>query len=228
MTSAARYGRRPPPVAPLAVAAALTAAASGLAAQPAASGGKPVHSVAEFRNEGVVRQRFDLTCGAAAIATVLTYQFDRPVSERAVVLAMLRRTSPVLVRMRLGFSLLDLKRYAASQGFVAAGFSGMSLDDLDARAPVIVPIRWHGFRHFVVYRGRRADRVLIADPAFGNRTLAQDDFVAAWAGGIGFIVFDPTNPQAPNRMGAPVALFIAPGVQARRDAIDTLNAEVRP
>ena len=204
------------------------AAASGFAAEPPARGAKPVRSLAEFRNQGVVRQRFDLTCGAAAIATVLTYQFGRPVGEREVVLAMLRRTNPVMVRMRLGFSLLDLKRYAAGQGFAAAGFADMTLADLDAHAPVIVPIRWHGFRHFVVYRGRRAGRVLIADPAFGNRTLAEDDFNAAWANGIGFIVFDPARPDAPNRMGAPAELFIAPPGQARRAAIDTPRTEVRP
>ena len=138
---------------------------------------------------------------------------------------MLRRTSPTVVRMRLGFSLLDLKVYAASHGVAAAGFSNMTLEDLDAHAPVIVPLRWHGFRHFVVYRGRLGDRVLIADPSFGNRTLNDQAFTASWANGIGFIVFDPVNPQAPNRMGAPGELFVTPGRQAERAAIS--NIQVR-
>ena len=128
----------------------------------------------ELRDEQVVRQQWDLSCGAAAIATVLTYQLNHPVSEREVALAMLRHTTPNLVRSRLGFSLLDLKAYAATHGFAVAAFSDMTLDDLDPLAPAITPIRWHGFSHFVVYRGRRAGRVLIADPAFGNRTLTED------------------------------------------------------
>jgi predicted double-glycine peptidase len=187
-----------------------------------------VRSLAEFRDEDVVRQRLDLTCGAAAIATLLTYQFGRPVSERAVVLALLGRTSAALVRARLGFSLLDLKGYVASQGLAAAGLGGMTLDDLDQRAPAIVPLRWHGFRHFVVYRGRRGDRVLLADPAFGNRTLRFDAFQSAWAGGIAFVVFDPANPHAPNRLGAPPELFLVPGEQAQRAVIADSRIGGRP
>jgi len=173
----------------------------------------------ELRNEGVIRQQWDLSCGAAAVATLLTYQLEHPVTERQVAAAMLRRTSPEVVRERLGFSLLDLKNYAASQGFGAAGYGDMTLDDLDAMAPAIVPIRWRGFPHFVIYRGRSGDRVLIADPAFGNRTLPDTTFKAVWAGGVGFVVFDPAHPHAPNRMGAPAELFMAPWGQGARAAI---------
>jgi len=175
-----------------------------------------------------VRQRLDLTCGAAAIATVMTYQFGRAVTERGVVLALLGRTNPALVRAQLGFSLLDLKRYASTQGLTAAGFGGMSVDDLDARAPAIVPMRWHGFRHFVVYRGRQGDRVLLADPAFGNRTLRVDAFQSAWAGGIAFLVFDPANPHRSNRMGAPAELFLVPNDQTRRAVLAVSNPGVSP
>ncbi len=202
-------------------AAATVAAAAALAAgclAPAAQG-RVVRSMLEIRDEQVVRQQWDLSCGAAAIATVLTYQLNHPVSEREVALAMLRHTSPALVRQRLGFSLLDLKAYAATHGFAVAAYEQMSLDDLDPLAPAITPIRAHGLPHFVVYRGRRDGRVLIADPAFGNRTLSEDAFRAAWANGIGFIVFDPKNPHAPNRMGAPAELFLTPALQATRQAV---------
>jgi uncharacterized protein len=185
---------------------------------PEAAGAKLVRSMSEIRNQQVVRQQWDLTCGAAAIATLLTYQLGRPVSERQVVVAMLHRTSPSLVRARLGFSLLDLKVYVATQGLAAAAFGEMTLDDLDDLAPAIVPIRWHGFRHFVVYRGRQGGRVLIADPAFGNRTLPEEVFTSVWAGGVGFVVFDPVQPRAPNRMGTPADLFMAPGTQTARAA----------
>lgn len=175
--------------------------------------------MAEIRGQQLIRQNWDLSCGAAAVATVLTYQLGHPVSEREVAAAMLRRTSASLVRARQGFSLLDLKIYAAAQGFAAAGFGGMTLDDLDAVAPAIVPVSSHGFPHFVVYRGRRGDRVLVGDPAFGNRTLPEDAFKAVWAGGVGFVVFDPANPRPGNRMGAPGDLFLIPTRQEARAAI---------
>jgi predicted double-glycine peptidase len=210
-------GRRVASAALAALALAGAAPSALASAQPA--GARQVRSIREIRGEQVVRQAWDLSCGAAAIATLLTYQLGRPVTERQVVTAMLRRTTPSLVRARLGFSLLDLKIYAATQGLGAAAFDDMTLDDLDGLAPAIVPIRWHGFRHFVIYRGRRGDRVLIADPAFGNRTLPDDVFKAIWAGGVGFVVFDPASPHPPNRMGAPAELFLAPGAMQQHAAL---------
>ena len=58
-----------------------------------------------------------------------------------------------LVRARRGFSLLDLKRFAASRGFEAAGYGDLTLDELVAMAPVVAPMRVFGFGHFVVVRG---------------------------------------------------------------------------
>jgi hypothetical protein len=185
-----------------------------------------VRSLLELHNAGVVRQHWDLTCGAAAIATLLDGQFGRQVSERQVAVAMLRKTNPLLVRLRLGFSLLDLKRYAASQGLEAEGYSGLSLDEALARAPLIVPIRMHGFRHFVVLRGRDGERVLLADPAFGERTQTVWDFEADWANRIGFVLIDPNDPHAPNHMGAPARLVLAPGDQALR--MVTAPMAIRP
>jgi predicted double-glycine peptidase len=187
-------------------------ATAGPASEP--PGGKAIRTLVAIRNEQVVRQQWDYSCGAAAIATVLTYQLNHPVTERQVALGILRHEDAKLVRARLGFSLLDLKLYAATQGFAAAGFGQMSLDDLDGMAPAIVPIRVHGFRHFVVYRGRRGDRVLIADPSFGNRTLPTDTFKKVWANNVAFVVFNPSDPHPPNRMGAPAELFLAPASRA--------------
>ena len=216
----------------LAVAAGFTAVAATpfrvQAEDERGVGSKQVVSLIELRQAKVVRQQWDLTCGAAAIATLMTYQLNRPVSEREVTLAMLQRTSPLLVRLRLGFSLLDLKRYAATQGLEATGYGGLGLDDLVAMAPVIVPIRSHGFRHFVVLRGRSGDRLLLADPAFGNRTMSADTFEAQWANHLGFTVTDPSQPPPPNRMGAPARLFLTPTGQTLRTASALIDVRLRP
>ena len=44
----------------------------------------PIRSLQEIRHEGVVIQKWDTSCGAAALATVLTYSLNDPVSEREV------------------------------------------------------------------------------------------------------------------------------------------------
>jgi uncharacterized protein len=188
---------------------------------------KPVRSLLALRNERVVRQEWDLTCGAAAVATLLTYQLNDPVSEREAALGMLRTGDIRLVRARLGFSLLDLKRFVASRGFVATGYGELELNELLAMAPIIVPIRVRNFGHFVVLRGAQEDRVLLADPAFGNRTMTLDAFNKAWTHKVGFVVVRASEPHPPNRMTAPSSLFLTPSQMALRTSIPALRSKGR-
>src|SRR5690242_10352026 len=81
----------------------------------------PVRSLLEIRQANVIIQQWDASCGAAALATLLTYHLGNAVSERAVAQAMLGKTDPLRVKHRGGFSLLDLKRYAEARGFQADG-----------------------------------------------------------------------------------------------------------
>src|SRR5258707_8396810 len=80
-----------------------------------AEGDQPVQSVLEIRHDRVMIQKWDLSCGAAALATVLYYQFGEPVTEKEIAHALMSRTEyvehPELVQLREGFSFLDLKRY---------------------------------------------------------------------------------------------------------------------
>ena len=149
---------------------------------------EPVRSLREIRQEKVVIQQWDTSCGAAALATLLKYQHGLAVSEKEIAEAMLRRTSPLKVKTRGGFSLLDLKRYADSQGLEGVGYMQLALDDLVDMAPAIAPVVVRGYPHFVVVRGKAAGKMLLADPAFGNRTMNVRSFEEAWQGGIGFAV----------------------------------------
>lgn len=166
---------------------ALLAALAALAFCADASA-QPVRSLLEMRQKGVVVQQWDTSCGAAALATVLTYGFKDPVSERAVAQAMLRRTDPLRVKVRGGFSLLDMKRFAETRGYAAAGFRKASLEELLAMQYPIVPIDEHGDPHFVVVRGLREGKLDVADPAFGNRMMPVERFKAAWQDGVAFVV----------------------------------------
>jgi predicted double-glycine peptidase len=80
----------------------------------------------------------------------------------------------------------------------------------------------------VVLRGRDGDRLLLADPAFGDRTLPVETFKAQWANHIGFTVADPAEPNPPNRMGAPERLFLTPSDQALRAAAAAVEVRPRP
>ena len=165
---------------------------TGLMSASSLAYGQPVRSLLEIRHQGVVVQQWDSSCGAAALATVLTYALKDPVSERTVAEGMLRRTNPLRVRVRGGFSLLDMKRFAENRGYSAAGFRDLSLHELLEMQSPIVPIAEHGNPHFVVVRGLKEDGALdIADPAFGNRKISIERFTTVWQNGIGFIVTRP-------------------------------------
>lgn len=149
----------------------------------------PVKSFLELREQNLVRQGWDVSCGAAALSTVLTYHYDEPYSEATIAVSILANTDPVRVRERGGFSLLDLKRFAEAVGYSANGYAGMTLDDLaGSDVPVIIPVRIRDLDHFVVFRGIAAGRVLIGDPAFGNLILSTERFLEIWTSGIGFFV----------------------------------------
>jgi len=89
----------------------------------------PVRSLLERRQERTVQQGFDLSCGAAALATLLTYEHGDGTSERAVIEGILQRSDPERIRSRGGFSLLDLKRFALSKGYQAFGYGDVRLED---------------------------------------------------------------------------------------------------
>jgi predicted double-glycine peptidase len=157
-----------------------------------AAGSKPIRTLKDIRTEGVVRQRWDMSCGAAALSTLLTYDFKDKTPETAIVVWILDRTDPERVRKRGGFSLLDLKHFAQARGYQAEGFRDMSLKELaEQKSSVITPIRLKGFDHFVVVKAVVGDRVLLADPGFGNVTMKTNRFMEVWKNGIVFVVHPP-------------------------------------
>lgn len=143
-----------------------------------------VRSLMEQRQHNVVLQQWELSCAAAALATVLRYQYGVPVTERTVALGLINRpeylNNPDLVRLRRGFSLLDMKRYVDGLGFDGVGLGQLAFSDLLDLAPIIVPMNLQGFPHFVVFRGATSKTVLLADPAFGNVTMSKTKFLHGW------------------------------------------------
>jgi len=149
----------------------------------------PVKSWKELKQQQLVRQQWDISCGAAALSTLMTWYHGLPLNEKTVANALLRTTKVNRVRARGGFSLLDLKRFVEAIGFSGEGYGKMSITDLaDKKQPAILPIRLYGLDHFVVYRGRVGDRFYIGDPAFGNISLTRDRLYEVWKSRIAFYV----------------------------------------
>lgn len=147
----------------------------------------PVKSLAQVRFATTVRQEMDWSCGSAAVATLLTYNYDYPITERQALEAMFARGNQATIR-REGFSLLDIKLFLESIGFEADGFE-TTLDRLAvARVPAIVMISDNGYHHFVVVKGMKHGNVLIGDPARGARSVPRKEFESLWRNRIVFVV----------------------------------------
>jgi hypothetical protein len=200
------------------VIACCLALATTLPSPSMAEGRGPVKSLLEMRQDRVVVQQWDLSCGAAALATLLNYQHGDPVAEREIAKGLIQReeylAEPLLVRARHGFSLLDLKRYVEARGYQGIGYGKLTLEDLIERAPIMVPVRFYGYNHFVVFRGALGNRVSLADPAFGNRTMLAAKFEDAWLdyskfGKVGFVVARIDDAPPPNRLAPRPTDFVS-------------------
>lgn len=161
--------------------------AADLPAADGASYALRVTSLKEARFRQTVRQQFDYSCGSAAVATLLTYHFDHPVTEQAAFQQMFLHGDQQRIR-RDGFSLLDIKRFLVSLGYAADGFE-LPLEKLaEAGFPAIVLVAERGYHHFVVIKGLAGGRVLLGDPAGGTRAMPRAQFDAIWQNGLLFVV----------------------------------------
>jgi predicted double-glycine peptidase len=170
--------------------------------QPAGEGLflKKVQSWRERRFRKVITQRVDFSCGAAALATVLHYQFGYPIGEREAILGMFRYGNRQEIRQR-GFSMLEMKDYVDTLHLKATGFRYGDVAHLEGKKfpPLITIITTRQYKHFVVIRRVAQNMVYISDPALGNRAIPVEDFNQNWI----HILFLVTGPVK----GTPEGLF---------------------
>lgn len=177
----------------------LVAASLGLVAVPAfagrvwlpgvAAGGVtvPAQSLQARRFARTVHQRYDYSCGSAAVATLLTYQYDHPVGELTVFDAMWKRGDQAKIRHE-GFSLLDMKHYLDAHGFESNGYITPLHRLEQVGIPAIVLVSERGYNHFVVVKGLGDGRVLVGDPSAGTRTVPLKRFHEMLRSRILFVV----------------------------------------
>lgn len=164
--------------------AAPFAAADQLVAMPnGAMLRAPVTSYYALRFENVVRQSLDLSCGAAALATLMKFHYGIETSEKKIIDSILKGASEEQRGKiaKSGFSMLELKHEGERAGFAVGGFRIDEIEKLaKLRVPAITLIKVRGYRHFVVIKGVRNGVIHIADPAFGNRSKTLRQFAESW------------------------------------------------
>lgn len=157
----------------------------------------PVTSLRDVPFRTVVRQRYDYSCGSAALATLLRFHYGRPVDEAQVFRAMFALGDQPKIR-QVGFSLLDMKTYLASVGLDADGYRENIIDLALSQTPAIAVISVGAYRHFVVVKGIGGGHVLVGDPALGLKSYTLAAFAKVWSGVV-LIVRPQERPAAFNR-----------------------------
>ncbi|MGF1612722.1 MAG: C39 family peptidase [Gammaproteobacteria bacterium] len=143
--------------------------------------------------ERVIPQQHDYSCGAAAVATLLTYHYDHPVDEPSVLKAMFATGDQAKIREE-GFSLLDMKQYLEAQGYNANGYRTSLTTLAEVGLPAIALTDTDGYLHFVVIKGVDRGRVLIGDPARGLTVVPKELFAETWKSGI-FLIVQGRDPR---------------------------------
>ncbi len=143
----------------------------------------------------VIRQRYDFSCGSAAVATLMTYHYGLAMTEDVPFAAMWEKGDKAVIK-KAGFSMFDMKNFFQSRGFQAEGYR-MTVADLSKFGrPSIVLLDVGGYKHFVVVKGISKNSVLVGDSVRGITQYSLGEFGKAWNGIVLAITKAPVDKHA--------------------------------
>lgn len=223
-----------------ATALALCCGTAALAAVPAGAGSLFLNGVGlgggaltmnlesfqEKKYKATIAQQYDFSCGSAALATLLTYNYGIPVSEQDVFQDMFQNGDKEVIA-ESGFSLLDIKNYLSRRGLESNGYHAPLTKLAQVRLPAIVLINVRGYSHFVVLEGVEDGWVLLSDPANGMRSEPIGEFENHWTGIFFLILTDAEQAQKGFNSDQKWAAAPAPPWELTRYMVD-LGTLARP
>lgn len=115
-----------------------------------------IEPASEFDFKHIVSQRYDYSCGSAALATILKYQLGEKFTETQIIHGLFRYGDKEQVEKKRAFSLLDMKKFVGVLGYNGVGYRADIEDLKDLNMPCILPIELYGYRHFTVFKDRKS------------------------------------------------------------------------
>ena len=147
----------------------------------------------ELKQQNIVMQRRDFSCGAAALATLIKYYWGDNVTEMTFLLALdkILTVEETRDRIRNGLTLTDLRKAATKVGYQAA-LGELTYQKLtESKVPLVVGITVRDYKHFVVYRGTDGELVYLADPIRGNIRIPAAEFQEQWQENAVLVIAKP-------------------------------------
>lgn len=132
----------------------------------------------------IIMQENDYSCGAAALATMMTYYFQNSVSELDILgdIEHLFNDDEKALIQSAGLSMTELGTIAQARGYQSAAIQLDPAALPDLPGPIIIFLRTNEYRHFAVLREVVDGKARIADPSRGNITLTIDELLRDWHG----------------------------------------------
>ena len=174
----------------------------------------PVQSFSEIKFGEVVKQKYDFSCGSAALASLLSHHYNMPMTEGLIFEEMFRFGDKAKIEEK-GFSMLDMKNFLARRGLKSDGFRLETAKMAELEMPAIALVNYSGYNHFVVIKGIKDNKVLVGDPSVGLHIMETEAFDAA-SNGVFLLIRDKVEvakagfnkasdwehsaPEAPSRM----------------------------
>jgi len=159
-----------------------------------------VNSIRDLRYNHIVSQRYDYSCGSAALATLLKYGYGIDIPETEMIRRMMVFSTPEVV-VKNGFSMLDMKKSVETIGLRGRGFRVAPDALYHLQIPVLVLMNSDGYEHFVIVKHAENGRIFVADPALGNRIIMEKDFDEKWNGLVFAVVGKPFLEDSPLLQG---------------------------
>ncbi len=164
-----------------------------------------VCSYKEIQQFQIVMQKYDYSCGAATLATIVRYYWGDNLDEVHFLklLPKLKLTEKELKdRVENGLTLTDLRDLANMAGYQATMAKVKFSELAEAKVPVVVGITVRKHEHFAVFRGTDGRYVYLADPIRGNIRTPVELFLEQWQKNAILIVAKPnTEVKTINPMG---------------------------
>nr|WP_290879552.1 cysteine peptidase family C39 domain-containing protein [Helicobacter sp.] len=149
-----------------------------------------VESLQENHNQNVIRQKFEESCGAASLATLLNLFGIQQYQEQEILNVLNQKTDML--------SFQELQKAATILGYDTKGFQ-LSREVLQRTAyPLLVRIENDPrFPHFVVIINFKGDFLKVLDPNFGEYISTKKEFYSIWdrnhTGGYALVVTNKEN-----------------------------------
>ncbi len=158
----------------------------------------------QLRDQHVIKQDKDFSCGASSLATIMNYFYQIKVTEQQLLedieaIKRLKRKKALQANEVTMASFLDLANVSRKYGLKAKGITTNYNSLSKLSIPVIVYLNHKRTDHFTVVRAIDDHNVYLSDSSWGNRTLTKKQFEKMWYTGNKqqgkMLLILPTNQQ---------------------------------